>query len=119
MNRIAHASLVMAGCLAGCFWPLAAWAEDGPSVAIGADNLCTDRSVKIVALYATTAGLTPPLSYHWNLGNGVEWNGQEVPEQEYEVGRYDVLLAVKDGAGRVKKASVAIEAESHGCGVMK
>jgi len=119
MNRIAPTSVLMAACVASGLCPLAALAEDGPSVVIGADNLCTDRSVKIVALYATAVGLTPPLSYHWSLGNGKEWNGSEVPEQEYEVGRYDVLLAVKDGTGRVKKASVAIEAESHGCGVMK
>lgn len=118
MNRIA-ASVLIGGCLAGWLWPLPALAEDGPSVAIVAESLCTDRSVKIIALYAKAIGLTPPLNYHWNLGNGKEWNGQEVPEQEYEVGRYDVLLAVKDGAGRVKKASVAIEAESHGCGVIR
>lgn len=119
MNGISPAVVLMAGGLASCFFPLAALAEEGSSVSIGAENLCTDRSVKIVALYAQSAGLTPPLSYHWNLGNGKEWHGAEVPEQEYEVGRYDVLLAVKDGTGRVKKASVAIEAESHGCGVMK
>ncbi|OHC72834.1 MAG: hypothetical protein A3H93_14270 [Rhodocyclales bacterium RIFCSPLOWO2_02_FULL_63_24] len=119
MNRIAPTSVLMAGCLAGGLSPLATLAEDAPAVAIVAENLCTDRPVKIVALYAKVAGLTPPVSYHWNLGNGKEWNEPEVPEQEYEVGRYDVLLAVKDGAGRIRKASVAIEAESHGCGVMK
>ncbi|MDZ4251808.1 MAG: PKD domain-containing protein [Sulfuritalea sp.] len=118
MNRIAP-SVLMAGCLAGGFWSPAVLADDVPSVTIGAENLCTDRSVKIVALYAKVAGLTPPVSYHWNLGNGEEWDGPEVPEQEYEVGRYDVLLTVKDGAGKVRKASVAIEAESHGCGGMK
>lgn len=119
MDRIAPTSVLMAACLAGGFGPLAALAEEGPSVAIVAESLCTPKAVKIIALYADATGLTPPLSYHWNLGNGGEWNGQEVPEQEYEVGRYDVLLAVKDGAGRVKKASVAIEAESHGCGVIR
>lgn len=118
MNRIALTSVLMVGCLTGGFCPLAA-ADDGPSVAIIAENLCTPRAVKIVSLYADATGLTPPLSYQWTLGNGREWNGQEVPEQEYEVGRYDVLLAVKDSAGRVRKASMAIEAESHGCGVMK
>ncbi|MCX7168548.1 MAG: hypothetical protein NTV11_20065 [Rhodocyclales bacterium] len=119
MNNIVHASVLMGGCLAGSFLPLAALAEDGPSVAIVAESLCTNRSVKIIALYADVTAMTPPLSYHWKLGNGEEWNGPEVPEQEYEVGRYDVLLAVKDGAGRVKKASVAIEAESQGCGVIR
>lgn len=118
MNRV-KTSVLMASGLASLFWPLATSAEDGPAVAIVAESLCTPRSVKIISLYATVAGLTPPLSYHWKLGNGEEWNGPEVPEQEYEVGRYDVLLAVKDGAGRVKKASVAIEAESQGCGVIR
>lgn len=119
MKVNAPKSLLIAGCLAGGFGPLVALAEESPSVAIVAESLCTPRPVKIVALYANATGLTPPLSYQWSLGNGKEWNGSEVPEQEYEVGRYDVLLAVKDGTGRVKKASVAIEAESHGCGVMK
>lgn len=109
----------MAGCLASGGWSQSAMADDQPTVAIVAESLCTDRSVKIVALHAAASGLVPPLSYHWELGNGKEWNEPEVPEQEYEVGRYDVLLTVKDGSGRVKKASVAIEAESHGCGVMK
>ncbi|MCX7148234.1 MAG: PKD domain-containing protein [Rhodocyclales bacterium] len=118
MNRIA-ASVLIGGYLAGWLWPLAAPAEDGPSAAIGAENLCTNRAVKIVSLYAKTAGLTPPLSYHWNLGNGKEWSEAEVPEQEYDVGRYDVVLAVKDGAGRVRKASMAIDSESQGCGVMR
>ncbi len=114
------ANLLMAACLAGgWFWPLASLAEASPSVAIEAENLCIDRPVRIVALRARATGLTPPLSYHWDLGNGKEWNEPEVPEQEYEAGRYDVILAVKDGAGGVRKASVAIEAESHGCGVMK
>lgn len=119
MNRIAHASLLMGGCLAGSFLSSPALAADEPSVAIVAESLCTPRSVKIIAMYANVTGMTPPLSYHWKLGNGEEWYGPEVPEQEYEVGRYDVLLAVKDGAGRVKKASVAIEAESQGCGVIR
>lgn len=119
MNGITSAKVLIVGCVVGCFWSLAALAEDGPSVSIGAENLCTDRPMKIVALYAKVNGLMPPVSYHWSLGNGKEWNEWEVPEQEYEVGRYDVLLAVKDGAGRVRKASVAIESESHGCGVMK
>ena len=113
------ASLLMFGCISAAFGVPAALAEESPSVAIGAESLCTNRPVKIVSLYAKAAGLTPPLSYHWNLGNGKEWSGAEVPEQEYEAGRYDVLLAVKDGAGQVRKASVAIEAESHGCGVIK
>jgi len=85
-------------------------------VRIIVDDLCTERPLKIVMLRAETSGLTPPLRFRWNLGNGKEWNGQEVPEQEYEVGRYDVILTVSDAAGHVRKASVAIESESHGCG---
>lgn len=119
MRQCVFTCLLVFGCISAVSGMPVAHAEGGPSVVIGADNLCTDRSVKIVALYATATGLMPPLSYHWSLGNGKEWNGSEVPEQEYEVGRYDVLLAVKDDTGRVRKASVAIEAESHGCGVMK
>lgn len=80
------------------------------------EDLCTDRPLKIVTLRAETSGLAPPLRFHWNLGNGKEWNGPEVPEQEYEVGRYDVILTVSDAARKVRKASVAIESEPHGCG---
>jgi len=119
MRRIVSASLLMFGCISVAFGVPVALADANPSVEIVTENLCTDRPVKIVAFHAKAAGLTPPLSFHWNLGNGEEWNEPEVPEREYEVGRYDVLLAVKDEAGRVKKASVAIEAESHGCGVIK
>lgn len=90
--------------------------EDAPSVRILVEDLCTGRPPKIVALRAETAGLTPPLRFLWNLGNGKEWDGPETPEQEYEVGRYDVILTVTDAAGHVGKASVAIDSESHGCG---
>jgi len=119
MKQIMSASLLMFGYISAAFGVPVALADDSPSVSIVAENLCTDRPVKIVAFHAKAAGLTPPLSYHWSLGNGTEWSEPEVPEQVYEVGRYDVLLAVKDGTGQVKKASVAIEADSHGCGVMK
>lgn len=96
--------------------PPGAMVEEAPSVRILVDDLCTERPPKIVALRAETAGLTPPLRFHWSLGNGKEWDGPEVPEQEYEVGRYDVILTVSDAAGHIRKASVAIESESRGCG---
>lgn len=116
MKRIALAALLLSAGLADADGPPAAMDEAAPSVSIVAEDLCADRPLKIVALRAEAAGLTQPLRFHWSLGNGKEWDGREVPEQEYEVGRYDVVLAVSDAAGRVKKASMAIESESHGCG---
>jgi len=116
MKWAALAALLLSGCTAGRSGRSGATHDTAPSVSIVAENLCTDRPLKVVALHAETAGLVPPLRFHWNLGNSKEWNGPEVPEQEYEVGRYDVILTVSDGAGHVRKASVAIESESHGCG---
>lgn len=108
-------ALFLSGCAAGMSAQSGATHDTAPSVSIVAEDLCTDRPLKVVALHADTAGLAPPLRFHWNLGNGREWNGPEVPEQEYEVGRYDVILTVSDSVGRVGKASVAIESEHHGC----
>jgi hypothetical protein len=52
------------------------------------------------------------------LGDGKEWDGADVPEHAYEFGRYNVVLAVSDADGRVKKASLALNAEAKGCGGM-
>lgn len=68
-----------------------------------------------VTLRAETLGLFHPLKFHWSLGNGQEWYGPEPPLQTYIVGRYDVILTVTDGNGKVRKASRKIDAESHGC----
>lgn len=83
---------------------------------IVAEAVHTGPPPKIVAFRAITTGLTPPLQFHWNLGNGKEWDRPFVPEQAYVPGRYDVVLTVSDAAGHVKKASMTIDTESHGCG---
>ncbi len=70
----------------------------------------------IISLRAETEGLMPPLRYHWSLGNGTEWDGVEPPTQSYAPGHYNVVLTVTDTSGQVKKASVAIDSKSHGCG---
>lgn len=116
MKWVALAALLLSGCTASALGRQTATHDAAPSVSIVAENLCTDRPLKIVTLRAEATGLTPPLRFHWSLGNGKEWDGPEVPEQEYEVGRYDVILTVSDAARHVQKASVAIESESHGCG---
>jgi hypothetical protein len=116
MKRLVPASLLMSGCISAAFGAPVALADANPSVEIIAESLCTFLPPKVVVLHGAASGLMPPLRFHWFLGNGKEWDGPEVPEQEYEVGRYDVVLAVSDAAGRMMKASVAIEAEAHGCG---
>ncbi len=116
MKWVAFVALLLSGCTAGMLGRPGATHDTGPSVGILVEDLCTGRPPKIVALRAETAGLVPPLRFHWDLGNGKEWDGPETPEQEYEVGRYDVILTVTDAAGHVRKASVAIDSESHGCG---
>lgn len=105
--------MFLCGCMA--FGSSAATAEK-PSVSIVAEAVHTGRPPKIVTFRAQTAGLTPPLQFHWNLGNGKQWDRQFVPEQAYEPGRYDVVLTVSDAATHVLKASMAIDTESHGCG---
>lgn len=68
-----------------------------------------------VSFRAVTVGMESPLTYHWILGNGKQWLGPEPWPQTYEAGRYDVMLTVTDAKGRVKRASVAIDAKSMGC----
>jgi len=113
MKHIVPAALLLCGCMT--FGAVAA-IEEEPSVRIIAEAVHMMRPPKIVAFRAQTAGLTPPLKFHWNLGNGKQWDRQFVPEQAYEPGRYDVVLTVSDAAGHVKRASLAIDTESHGCG---
>ena len=104
------------GCLAGV--PvLAATAQQAiPTVSIQSEKLCTERPPSLFVLRADATGLTPPLSFRWDLGDGKEWNGPEVPEHAYEFGRYNVVLAVTDAGGRVRKASMALNVEAMGCG---
>lgn len=113
MTRIVPAGLLLCACAAS---GASAAIEEAPSARIVADAVHTGRPPRIVAFRAATTGLTPPLRFHWNLGNGKEWDRPFVPEQAYEPGRYDVVLTVSDAAGHVKKASMAIDTESHGCG---
>jgi hypothetical protein len=113
MKRILTIALLLCGWLA----PGASAAiDESPSARIVADAVHTGRPPRIVAFRAQTAGLEPPLRYHWNLGNGREWDKPFVPEQAYEPGRYDVVLTVRDAGGHVVKASLVVDTESHGCG---
>lgn len=68
-----------------------------------------------VTMRAETVGLTHPLQYRWNLGDGREWEGAEPPAQVYRTGRYHVILTVTDAEGHVKKASVTIDSQCRGC----
>lgn len=68
-----------------------------------------------VTFKAKVAGLTPPLAFHWDLGNGRECEEPEPPRQVYGVGRFNVILTVTDGKGHVKKASVTIDSQCRGC----
>lgn len=108
----------MSGCLAVLSEGPAAAQQPAPSVGILSEQLCTERPPLVFVLRAEAAGLTPPLRFRWDLGDGNVWEGPEVPEHAYEFGRYDVVLAVVDAAGRVKKASMALDAEAKGCGGM-
>jgi hypothetical protein len=113
MKRIVSAAIFLCG---GMVLGSSAATAERPSVSIVADVVHTTRPPKIVAFRAQTSGLTDPLRFHWNLGNGKQWDKQFVPEQAYEPGRYDVILTVSDAADHVVKASMAIDTESHGCG---
>ena len=113
MNRIASVAILICTCMVSFF---SVAAEQKPSVSIVAEAVHTTRPPRIVAFRAQTAGLTPPLQFHWSLGNGKQWDKQFVPEQSYEPGRYDVILTVSDAADHVLRASMAIDTESHGCG---
>ncbi|WP_310450394.1 PKD domain-containing protein [Sulfuritalea sp.] len=113
MNRIASSAILICASMVSFF---SVAAEQKPSASIVAEAVHTTRPPRIVAFRAQTTGLTPPLHFHWSLGNGKEWDKQFVPEQFYEPGRYDVVLTVSDAADHVVKASMAIDTESHGCG---
>jgi hypothetical protein len=106
-------SFVLSAGLAGL--PVAAQ-EAAPSVGILAEKLCTQRPPSLFAMRAEAEGLTPPLLFRWDLGDGTQWEGQEVPEHAFEFGRYNVILAVSDAAGHKKTASKSIDVEAAGCG---
>lgn len=95
--------------------PAPALAPLAASVEIVASYEHTKAGKLKVSLRAVTLGLEPPLNHHWTLGNGKQWLGPEPWPQTYEAGRYDVMLTVTDAKGRVKRASMAIDAKSTGC----
>lgn len=94
-----------------------AGAEDASGAVriVPSHDVTSSASSMVVRMHAEADGLVLPLKFHWYLGNGHEWNGPEPPPQTYIVGRYDVILTVTDGIGRVRKASMKVDAESHGC----
>lgn len=116
MKAIALAAILLSGCAAEPAVSPAGRSVAEPSVEIIADYRHTATPPIVVSFQAVAAGLAAPLKYHWNLGNGMQWSGPEPFPQSYGVGRYDVILTVTDGDGRIKRASVAIDSQSHGCG---
>ena len=128
MKTIVLANMMLSGC-AGMMGPLPlplmhqhvepppaipAAAPQG-SVRIVPSHGSENTSSLVVSMRAEVVDMEPPLRFHWHLGNGREWNGAEPPPQIYIVGRYDVILTVTDAAGRVRKASMNVDAQSHGC----
>lgn len=107
---------LLSGCVASAPVSQTVWAHDEPAVSIVATYGHATSPPVIVSLQAETMGMAPPLKFHWSLGNGKEWLGAQPLPQAYGVGRYDVVLTVTDGEGRTKRASVAIDSKSHGCG---
>lgn len=86
-----------------------------PSVGIVVSPAKAGPAPLRVTLRAEVLGLTPPLRFHWSLGDGRESDEPDPPGLVYRVGRYDVVLTVTDAEGRVKKASVTIDAQPRGC----
>jgi hypothetical protein len=77
-------------------------------------TIVTEHGTAFPATYslrAKTVGLKPPLRFHWSLGNGEVWNGPSPPAQNYDGGRYDVVVTVTDADGLVRKTSLTIEVE--------
>jgi len=125
MKAIALAATI----LSGCAMTMAPAPVSRPSLHIPAGNVPDSMgsvriipshdpasgTVLVVRMRAEATGMLAPLKFHWYLGNGGEWNGPEPPPQTYIVGRYDVILTVTDAIGRVNKASMKVDAESHGC----
>lgn len=114
MKRLAF--LLLPACLAGLTGQPAAAQQPAPVLDISSERLCTDRPPPVFSLQAEATGLTPPLHFLWDLGDGRQWEGKDVPELPWEFGRYNVILSVSDAAGRVQKASIALDASGQGCG---
>lgn len=90
-------------------------AQPQGSVRIVPSHDSENSSSMVVSMRAEVVDMDPPLRFHWHLGNGREWHGAEPPPQIYIVGRYDVILTVTDATGRVRRASMNVDAQSHGC----
>ncbi len=116
MQWIPFVTLFLCGCFLSAPLASAAQSKESPTASIVVTHEPTRTPPMIVTFRAETAGLAPPLRLHWSLGNGREWEGAAPPTQFYGVGRYDVILTVTDAEGLIKKASVAIDSASHGCG---
>mgnify|MGYP001561872056 CR=1 FL=1 len=93
-------------------------------VAASAGHSKQHQSVNVVAVHGPAGGksttvtfsaetreMTPPLRFHWSLGNGNEWEGPKPPPQNYGGGRYDVIVTVTDSDGLVRKASLTVDVE--------
>lgn len=93
-----------------------ACSEDIPYLNVFTERLCTPRPPPVFALRAEATGLVSPLKFHWDLGNEQVWEGQHVPPQAYDFGRYNVILSVTDATGRTRRASLTIDASAPGCG---
>ena len=112
MKQITLATLLLTGGMTtGAAGAAAAMHEAAPSVSIVAEYPRTNQPPKLVAFRAEATGLMPPLRFHWNLGNGKEWEGPKPPPQSYDGGRYDVIVTVTDADGFVRNTSLAIDVE--------
>lgn len=117
MKWIAFGVVLSAGCVATAFSAPTVTPRDDSSVSIVVEHENNRLALMMVSLRAETVRLTPPLRFHWSLGNGREWEGMQPPPQMYMGGRYDVILTVTDAVGRVRKASVKIDAHTRSaCG---
>lgn len=116
MNKTAQTLALAAGMAVTFVVSTEAWAEEAPFLNVFTEPLCTLRPPPVFALRAEAAGLTLPLKFHWDLGNEQVWEGQHVPAQAYEFGRYNVILTVTDATGRTRQASLTINSEATGCG---
>lgn len=116
MNKTARTLALTTGMVAAFAAPLEAWPEEAPFLNVFTDRLCTLRPPPIFSFRAEAVGLTPPLKFHWDLGNEQSWEGPDVPEQAYDFGRYNVILTVTDASGRIRRASLTIDANAPGCG---
>ena len=111
MKRAMLATLLLTGGMTSAASASAAMHEAASSVNIVAEYPHTHQPPKLVAFRAEVTGLMPPLRFHWNLGNGKEWEGPKPPPQRYDGGRYDVVVTVTDADGHVRMTSLTLDVE--------